>query len=224
MEQKTNRLTGDLFLRPEGRILLTGIGVFLVFFVFLFVQWIYSPQYCKEVLSLVTTRIVAGRPGGVYFGHVLGIGYLTNVSVNLLVDVVAVFLLYPLFIFGVENLLSFRSLKKFLGRIHITAKANYKIVKTYGVCGLFLFVLFPLWGTGPVVGCMIGYMMGLRPWANMSIVTSATLLAIVLWFFVLEKFHAKMLEYSFYMPFTIIILLVVAAVVIHLKRILTANR
>jgi hypothetical protein len=71
---------------------------------------------------------------------------------------------------------------------------------------------------------MIGYMMGLRPWANMSIVTSATLLAIVLWFFVLEKFHAKMLEYSFYMPFTIIILLVVAAVVIHLKRILTANR
>ncbi|MCK5014161.1 MAG: small multi-drug export protein [Candidatus Omnitrophica bacterium] len=208
----------SLWARAEGHILGVGIGLILMYVVWTGLSWMRSAEYCQKILSLTATRFVVGRPGGVYFGHVLGLNYGTNISVNMFVDAVAVFLLYPLFVFSIEHIFILRSLKNFIGRVHKMAQANYKIIKTYGLPGLFLFVLFPLWGTGPVVGCMIGFMMELRPWFNMSIVLGATFLAIIIWTVILAEFHMRLLAYSPYMPMIMIGVLFVIAIGVHLVR------
>jgi len=211
-------LRRDLWARPEGHILMAGLGLVLVYVACLGFSWMQSAQYGRNILSLTATRFVTGRPGGVYFGHVLAFGYGANISINMFVDAAAVFLLYPLFVFSIENVHILHSLKSFIDRIHKTAQANYKVVKIYGVPGLFLFVLFPLWGTGPVVGCVIGFMMGLRPWFNMGVVLSATFLAIIIWVVVLAEFHIRIAAFGAYMPAIVIITLFVVAVGAHLVR------
>jgi uncharacterized membrane protein len=168
--------------------------------------------YGRKVVTLALARLVVGRPGGVYFGYVQQFDYLTNISVNLIVDVVAVFLIYPLFVLSIEKIFAFHSLKNFIVRIHQTAQANYKNIKKYGVPGLFLFVLFPLWGTGPVVGCVIGHMMSLRPWFNMAVVLCATLLAIILWTVILAQFHVHLMATSAYLPVIVIAVLFISVI------------
>ena len=211
-------LRKSLWARPEGHILVAGIGLILMYVVWLGVNCVRSAEYCRRILSLTGARFVVGRPGGVYFGHVLELDYGTNISVNMVVDAAVVFLLYPLFVFSIENIFIFSSLKNFIGRVHKTARANYKTIKTYGLPGLFLFVLFPLWGTGPVVGSMIGFMMGLRPWFNMSIVLGATFLAVIIWTVILAEFHIKLLAYGSYVPMIVIGVLCVIAIGVHLVR------
>lgn len=211
-------LRGSRWTRPEGRILTAGLGLILFYIIWLGAGWLRSAEYGRKILSLTAARLVVGRPGGIYFGHMLEAGYGMNIGVNLLVDAAAVFLIYPLFVFSIENIFALRSLRDFILRIHKTAQANYKLVKAYGIPGLFLFVLFPLWGTGPVVGCVIGFMMGLRPWLNMIVVLGATFLAIVVWAVILAEFHVRLLAYSPYMPVMVIVVLFVITVGAHLAR------
>ena len=54
-------------------------------------------------------------------------------------------------------------------------------MRRYGIAGLFVFVFMPFWMTGPVVGAIIGFLIGLRPAVNLAVVLSATGLAIVIY-------------------------------------------
>ena len=222
MAEKAGASHGDrggsriLFAQLEGRILAVGIILFFACVVWASISLLWLPEHGKEILSLAATRFVVGRPGGVYFGHVLGVNFGVNISVNLFVDVIAVFFIYPLFVLGIENISFLHSLKKFIKRIHKTAQANYQTIKKYGILGLFLFVLCPLWGTGPVVGSVIGHMMGLRPWFNMGIVLGATLVAIVFWTVLLAEFHIRLAAWSVYMPMVAILILFIVSFGIHL--------
>ena len=216
--QDTGRFHRSLFMRSEGHILMAGIGLLLACIIWAGINLLWSPEYCRKILSLAATRFIVGRPGGVYFGHVLEVSYGVNISVNLLVDVIAVFFIYPLFVFSVEDIFILHSLKNFINRMHKTARTNYKIIKIYGIPGLFLFVLFPLWGTGPVVGSVIGYMMGLPPWFNMSVVLGATLLAVVIWAVILAEFHVHLLAFGVYIPLIVIMILFVFTIGVHLVR------
>lgn len=44
---------------------------------------------------------------------------------------------------------------------------------------MFLFVVIALWMTGPVVGAIIGVLIGLRPAVNVAVVLTATALSLV---------------------------------------------
>ena len=90
----SNELLGQdaigIFRRPEGHILLTGIALLAFAILWSGLSWWWSPEYCRKITSLAFTRFVIGRPGGVYFGHVLQFDYLTNIIVNYLVDVLII--------------------------------------------------------------------------------------------------------------------------------------
>ncbi|RKY04899.1 MAG: hypothetical protein DRP66_11155, partial [Planctomycetota bacterium] len=50
----------------------------------------------------------------------------------------------------------------------------------------------------PVVGCVIGYLLGLRVWINISTVLAGTYVAIFCWAFFLRQFHDRVASYSTY--------------------------
>jgi hypothetical protein len=50
-------------------------------------------------------------------------------------------------------------------------------------------VFVPFWMTGPVVGAIIGVLLGLKPRVNLAVVLSATYVAIFLWALLLDELH-----------------------------------
>ncbi len=205
-----------------GRVFLVGlIFLFLLLLYSLFSSFFPGGNHSKFI-SLFLTRLIIGRPGGVYFGYVLELSLWQVVFINMLVDMLAVLLLYPLFILSSQRLIQIKGMQAFLNRSRLKAEKGHIFIKKLGKLGLFLFVLFPLWGTGPVIGSFIGFFMGLSVGINLFIVFGATLCALVLWAFLLTGVHQWALTtFGFQISLTFMVgifLLVIGICIFRWKR------
>jgi uncharacterized membrane protein len=72
-------------------------------------------------------------------------------------------------------------LEKFFNDVKVFRVKHQKLFDRYGIFGLFIFVFFPFWMTGPIVGSIIGFLIGLRHITIISVVFIATIIAISLW-------------------------------------------
>ena len=63
----------------------------------------------------------------------------------------------------------------------LTAQSQKTKIKKYGAIGLFFFVMFPFFMTGPVIGAIIGYLLHYKAINNFLIVFSGTLASIVIY-------------------------------------------
>lgn len=140
------------------------------------------------------------------------------VPFNMLVETVLVLLFYPLFVFSWRRLVEVRGLSKIISRTTRAAEANRETIQKYGVIGLLVFVWFPFWMTGPVVGCAIGFLLGLRTWLNLTVVLAGTYLAIGGWALLLRVLHARVAEFSVFGPMALVALIVLIGVAGHLMQ------
>ena len=208
-----SKVRSRLLSRKEGQILLTGCGLVMLYLFWLGVQGIQSPQRFRLLIGVTATNVVFGRAAGMSFGYMGDISATMVLLVNIWVETIMVLLFYPLFVFSWEHLIEIKGLKKFMTRIHQAAEANQDLIRKYGIIGLFAFVWLPFWMTGPLVGCVIGFLIQLHPWVNIVIVLSATYLTTIIWAVLLLEVHEWVATYSSYAPFLIlgVIILVVSA-------------
>jgi len=104
-------------------------------------------------------------------------------------------------------------LKNIFERTRKTAEAQRGKVQRYGIIGLFIFVWFPFWMTGPVVGCVIGFLLGLKARLNIPVVLAGTSVAIFGWAFFLRQIHDRVASYSSYAAMVLMALLIVIIVI-----------
>jgi len=208
-KKETQGLT-RVFSNPEGRILALGLITGVLFLGWSGLSYFWLPGKTHLLFAMAGTCITFGRAAGMYLGISTGLNHFLVIAINLLVDTTWVLFFYPLVILSMKNLMVVKILKKNIDRILSAAQSNQNRIKRYGVPGLFFFVLCPLPMTGPVVGGVIGYLMGLRPWVNMLVVLSATYTTIIIWALVLLAIHHKIQAYNSITPtaffFTIVIL------------------
>lgn len=200
------------FSTPEGRILLLGLALSLLYAIFLFASYFISPQNFQVFIGMTATNILFGRAAGMSFGYALDFGHLIVFPVNLAIESILVLLVYPLFVFSWQRLLVIRPLVRFMRQVEHAAGRHKEKIQRYGIPSLFLFVLFPFWMTGPVVGCVIGFFLGIRPWINVGIVLSATALACLGWAIVLKRLHEQMADFSLFAPVMLLLVIVAIAV------------
>jgi len=203
----------QLFRTAEGRILLLGIVVALVGLVFMGLVAFWSPQTTHMIGALTFFNIIFGRAVSMSIGYAGGYGHALVVSVNIWVETVLVLLFYPLFVFSVQKLVVFPRLKRFLERTRAAAEHHHDKVRRYGIAGLFIFVWFPFWMTGPVVGSAIGYLLGFPAWLTLSVVLSGTYIAMGGWAFLMFGIHSRAAVLAPWAPtliITVLILLVLA--------------
>jgi hypothetical protein len=94
-------------------------------------------------------------------------------------------------------------------------------VRKFGIAGLFVFVFLPFWMTGPVVGAIIGFLIGLRAWVNMGVVLVATYVAIGVWALLLNELSAWAATVNRFAPYALflaIVLIAVAMYLLHRRR------
>ena len=90
------------------------------------------------------------------------------------------------------------------------------MVCKFGVAGLFVFVFVPFWMTGPVVGAIIGFLIGLRPWVNLAVVLVSTYVAIGVWALLLNELNAWAAEVNRFAPYALFVAIALIAVAMQL--------
>ena len=202
-----------LFKTTEGRILLLGIATALVGLIAMGVVAFWSPQTSRMIGAMTFSNIVFGRAVGMSIGYAGGYGHTIVIAVNIWVETVLVLLFYPIFVFSMRKLVEFPSLKRFLERTRKAAERHRDKVRRYGIIGLFAFVWFPFWMTGPVVGSAIGYLLGFPAWLTVTVVLAGTYIAMGGWAYLLFGLQTRAAVFGPWAPALIvglIILMIVA--------------
>lgn len=200
-----------LLTTSEGKIFLAGIILALLYTAWLGAEFIFDPGNAQNLVGITGLEILFGRAASMAYGYSFGIKHSTIIIVCMALETILVLLFYPLFVFSWRKLLIIKSLKRFFDKLQKAALTHHDKVRKYGIIGLFAFVWFPFWMTGPVVGCVIGFMMALPVWLNLSVVLIATYVAIFCWAFLLHTVHQQVADYS---PFAAMVLMLIIIIIV----------
>lgn len=214
--EQRKKLKVTLLKSSEGRLLLSGVTLAFIYTFWLAVKVLLSPEESQVLIGLTATELLFGRAAGLAFGYSMGLGNITVIPIIIIIETILVLIFYPLFVFSWHRLLVINWLKNLFERTHKSAEVHKDKVQKYGIIGLFIFVWFPFWMTGPVVGSVIGFLLGLRVWINMTVVLVGTCAAIFGWALFLHQLHEQVASYSSYAAMVLMALLVVIIIVGHL--------
>jgi uncharacterized membrane protein len=198
----------QLLKTDEGRVLLLGIATALAGLILMGLVATWSLQTSRMIGAMSFTNIIFGRAVSMSIGYAAGYENDLVIPVNMWVETVLVLLFYPVFVFSVRKLVVFPRLKRILDYTHEAAVHHHDKVRRYGIVGLFIFVSFPFWMTGPVVGCAIGYLLDFPIWLTLSVVLVSTYVAIVAWAYLLFELYTRTVAFAPWAPVLIIGLIV----------------
>jgi uncharacterized membrane protein len=201
----------SLLRQPEGLVLLTGMGLLLAAVTALAVIAVWSPGYSQLLAAVTATNLVFGRAAAISLGYAMGLDDGTVVLVNLLIETILVLVFYPLFVFSWRQLFELKRLHRYMGAVRDAAERHHETIRRYGIIGLFLFVWSPLWMTGPVVGCAIGFLLGLHMRVTLPVVFAGTLVAMIGWAVIMRELSEQAARLSAVGP---LVLVAVAALIV----------
>ena len=202
-------------------MLIAGLALAVLLLLGLGIGWTLFPENILQYAAMTGLNLLIGPGAGMSFGYASGMSHLQVVPLNMLVETLHVLVFYPLFVLGWRHLLDLPALKSFVARMHEAAEMRGGMVRKFGMAGLVVFVFVPFWMTGPVVGSIIGFLIGLRPWVNLAIVLTTTYVAIGLWALLLNELSAWAATFDRLAPWALlaaIVLIVAAGHLLHRRR------
>lgn len=175
----------QVFRTTEGHILLLGIAIALAGLVAMAAVAFWSPQTSEMIGAMSFASLAFGTVVSMSIGYAAGYGHALVIAVNMWMETVVVVLFYPVFVLSVRKLVVLPKLKRFIERTQAAAERRHDTVRRYGIIGLFIFVGVPFWMTGPVVGSVIGYMLGFPAWLTLSVVIAGSFMTLLIWAYLL---------------------------------------
>lgn len=176
--------------RPPSRAVLWGLflcGLGLaagcgLLFVYLTVR---LPDPYRHVWGLIPVHFFSGRAGNAGLGLELGFNRWFILVQCCTLDFIVMLLAYPLFVAWFSRVSRIPFIGPALTGAHDLALLHRRRIERYGAIGLVAFVAFPLWSTGPLVGVLLGYILGMRTWVSFSSVVLGNVLmtSVWVWFF-----------------------------------------
>lgn len=167
----------------EVKILLTGL--ILTGLAGLYLGYLFFADFkLYSILSITAViHIMGGRALGIARCLSAGMSPFITISYNFFLEVVIVLITYGLFVLIMRNVIQPKLFKSAVRQAELTAQSQKTRIKKYGTVGLFLFVMFPFFMTGPVIGAIIGYLLNYKAINTFLIVFSGTLSSIIIYTF-----------------------------------------
>lgn len=209
-----------VFSGVEGWILLAGVALALLTMLGFGVGWFFAPDITLGFAAMTGLNLLIGLAAGMSFGYAHGFGHLPVIASSALSDTLQVLVFYPLFVLSWNHLIDLGRFGPYLARVRASAERQQGWVRRFGIAGLFLFVFVPFWMTGPVVGAVIGFLLGLRARVNLGVVLAASYVSIVLWALLFDQLNALAASYHRWALFIAVVALLLLALVA--RRILRA--
>lgn len=208
----------ELLNTTEGKIFIAGIMLFMFYVISTLSIYLFSVEDANNILAMTATNIFFGRAGGISFGYSSNFTDLVIVVYNILIESIMVLLIYPLFVFSWNKSVKIKILQGLFIKIR-KQKIRYKaLFDKYGRYGLFIFVWFPFWMTGPVVGAIIGFLIGIRHYQTITIVILGTSLATLVWTYFLKEIILLLNTISSNGALILLVVIVLAGVVFKVFR------
>jgi uncharacterized membrane protein len=205
-----------LFASTEGRMLGVGLALTGLMLLAFGIGWHLYPDSVLTYAVMTGLNLVIGRAAGMSFGYASGLGHAQVIPLNMLVESVQVLVVYPLFALSWRQLIRAPRLQHYFARMRAAAELRGGAVRKFGIAGLFVFVFAPFWMTGPVVGAIIGFLIGLRPRVNLPVVLVATYVAIGVWALLLNELNIWAATFNRFAPFALFIAIALIAAAMQL--------
>ena len=174
-------LVRERFYLPEVRILLTGLVLSALLCLYLLYLLFTNPKMYAVLSSAALVHIMGGRALGIATCLSAGISTFYTVLYNFFLEVIIVLVAYGGLVLIMRNIIQPKLFRGAVRQAELTAQNQKTNIKKYGAIGLFLFVMFPFFMTGPVIGAMIGYLLNYKAVNNFLIVFSGTLSSILIY-------------------------------------------
>lgn len=205
----------ELLRSIEVRILALGLFLTLLTVVTLGIGWLVNPELAGRFAAMTGLNLTVGRAAGMSFGFASGLDSPSVISSSALVETIQVLVIYPLFVLSWKSLLDARRMQWLFVKVRRSAEASQPRVARYGMIGLFAFVFLPFWMTGPVVGSVIGFLIGLKARHNLPVVLAATYAAVAIWAVFFERLNEWFAVYGRYGAFCLVLAGAVVAVALR---------
>ncbi len=177
----------ELYQTQEGKILIFGAILLLCYIVSTLSIYLFSIKDANSILAMTATNIFFGRAAGISYGYSANLSDLVIVIYNIIIESILVMIIYPLFVFSWNKSLKITFLQDMFSKVKEQKIKYQNMFDKYGRYGLFIFVWFPFWMTGPVVGAIIGFLIGIKHYQTISIVIIGTSLATLVWTYFLKE-------------------------------------
>jgi uncharacterized membrane protein len=208
----------------EGRILLVGLFLALLALAAFAAGWVWYPDRTLIYGAMAGLNLTVGRAAGMSFGYASGLGHAQVVPLNMVIETIQVLVVYPLFALTWTHLIDTPRWTAAIERMHQSAEVHRGTIQRFGVLGLFVFVFTPFWMTGPVVGAIVGFLIGLRARTILTVVLTATYVAIGSWALLLNELSRWAAAYNHYAPYALVLALVLLALAGGLMKRLPGRR
>ncbi|KPJ81941.1 MAG: hypothetical protein AMJ58_03045 [Gammaproteobacteria bacterium SG8_30] len=194
----------SLFHNPEGRLLLLGLSLFALMLLCFGIGWTLFPDETLVLAGMAGLNLLIGRAAGMSFGYAAGLGHDVVIPANMIVESIQVIVVYPLFVLSWTHLIDSKRWNATMSTMRSAAEARRGTIQRFGLLGLVVFVFTPFWMTGPVVGSIIGYLIGLRMRTNLLAVLFSTYVAIGVWALLLNELSEWAAAYNRYAPYALV--------------------
>jgi len=211
---KQNKLMSS----KEGKIFIVGILLLIIYFISIICLYIFSANDANNLVGMTITNFFFGRAAGISYGFAVDFNCSIIILVNIIIEVIIVMIIYPLFVFSWNKSLNTEIFKNAVLKIE-KQKIKYKyFFDKYGKYGLFLFVWFPFWMTGPVMGSIIGFLIGIKHYTTMFIVLTGTSLAIMIWTLFLKELMLLLKQVSSNPSYVILAIFILIVLIFKIKK------
>ncbi len=198
----------NLFRLAEVRLLLAGILMSLALLAAISYFWITDISTAKTLLLALLAHLFGGRAAGVGLCIMNNFNLVWTALYNFYLELLIICFTYSIFVLSINNYIKARWIKTLTGRFAEKAQKHRTRIENHGWIGLFVFVMVPLPVTGPVFGVIIGFLLQVKLWHNLTAVSLGTLTAIIVWvigFDFLEQ-HFQAIQWVFAGIVTVVII------------------
>ena len=158
-----------------GLVLLGIGGLYLTYLLFT------DLSLYRTLSKTAIIHLMGGRALGIATCLSAGVPLWMTILYNFLIEIIIVLITYGVVVLIMRNVIQPKLLRTAVRQAELTAQGQKTKIKKFGSVGLFLFVMFPFFMTGPVVGAMIGYLLHYKAINNFLIVFSGTLTSIIVY-------------------------------------------
>ena len=214
-----------LFRAGEAYVLVAGLTLAACLagsFVILYVEG--HRVMLGELGLWMITHITTGRAAGISVARVgEQLGALSDfwvIAVSMAYEGMVVCIVYPLIVLSYHNLIEIRLFGGTFRSMMTSARTRMTSVRRYGLIGLFLFVWFPFFGSGPLAGALIGFLIGLGVWQNMLIVMTGTFCAIASWVLAYGQMERLVKGFREVAPYIVLTIIFGSVVVLRIRSLM----
>ncbi len=172
------------FIRGAGHVSLVGT---LVLFIVLGIVYQDTEAPYAEVWHLILAHFAGGRALNAAVGIQKGFNSYFLLFQSCMQDFIIMFYLYPLFITGYRQVSRLPFVGHVLKDVRRLALRHKDKIAPYGAIGLMVFVIFPFWSTGPLVGVVVGYMLGISTAVTFTMVMLGDIIAVAAWIWAYDR-------------------------------------